>query len=323
MMNMNPHDAIRGSRLAQYAATLIALLQPSARINVHDEAPVARSSISSHFGGLPSLPKSAAWPRWDKHDLLVAQIADAEENFRKNSRATAFRDMAATLRKELSASEQPLAFLCQLSLRDLRAAARLPGWPAEGSLAFFYDPSQEWGFDPLSRGHFRVLGISGHEELVPRQPPADLSQDALFPERHFTFSPEWTLPSRVMFGDDCHTIFDDEYRELFEQLMPLSLDGQPVHRCGGHPQDIQGDMRLECQLVTNGIYCGGPSGYQDPRRQLLEPGAADWELLLQIDSDPDRLGWLWGDNGRVYFWVRRQDLSTFHFDNSWSIMQGY
>ena len=319
---MNHHDAIRRSRLANHAETLIALLQPSARIIVHDEAPTADGS-SSHFGGLPLLPEGTAWPRWDKHDLLVAQIARAEESFKKNPRATGLRDMAIKLRKELSHSDQPLAFLCQLSLSELHVAAPLPGWPTEGNLAFFYDTSQEWGFDPLSRGHCRVLYFPQDKELALRQPPSDLSEDARFPERSFTFSPEWTLPDRVMLGDDCHTIFDDIFGELFEQFMPVSLGGQPVHRCGGHPHAIQGDMRLECQLVTNGLYCGNSSGYQDPRRKILETGAADWELLLQIDSDPDRLGWLWGDNGRVYFWLRRQDLATLDCKNAWAILQCY
>jgi hypothetical protein len=84
---MNPHDAIRRSRLAKHADTLIALLESSARICVCDEASAAPDSISSHFGGLPSLPGGVDWPRWDKHDLLAAQIERAEEGFRKNPRA--------------------------------------------------------------------------------------------------------------------------------------------------------------------------------------------------------------------------------------------
>lgn len=75
-------------------------------------------------------------------------------------------------------------------------------------------------------------------------------------------------------------------------------------------------MRLECQLVSNGIYCGDPSGYQDPRRASLESGAADWQLLIQIDSDADRLGWMWGDMGRLYFWNRRQDLAAANFEGA-------
>ena len=110
---------------------------------------------------------------------------------------------------------------------------------------------------------------------------------------------------------------------LCRQLMPPFSEKDPIHRCGGHPQEIQGDMRLKCQLVTNGIYCGDPSGYQDPRRPLLEKGAADWQLLLQIDSDESSVGWMWGDVGRVYFWARRQDIEAADFDGCWAILQCY
>lgn len=34
-----------------------------------------------------------------------------------------------------------------------------------------------------------------------------------------------------------------------------------THRIGGDPDVIQGDMYLECQLVTNGLYCDDSTGY--------------------------------------------------------------
>jgi uncharacterized protein YwqG len=80
-------------------------------------------------------------------------------------------------------------------------------------------------------------------------------------------------------------------------------------------------MRLECQLVTNGIYCGDAFGYKGPRVALLEPGAVDWQLLLQIDSDEYRLGWVWGDAGRLYFWARNQEIEAAEFDGSWALHQ--
>jgi uncharacterized protein YwqG len=68
---------------------------------------------------------------------------------------------------------------------------------------------------------------------------------------------------------------------------------------------------------------GNSSGYNDPRRPELEKGAADWQLLLQIDSDEKNLGVMWGDVGRVYFWIRRQDLGKRDFGNVWLILQCY
>jgi uncharacterized protein YwqG len=93
-----------------------------------------------------------------------------------------------------------------------------------------------------------------------------------------------------------------------------------VHRLLGHPDHVQGDMQVECQLVTNGLEWGAPSGYRDPRAVSLRPGAGDWRLLLQVDSE-EAAGMMWGDAGRVYFWIRREDLLARDFDRSWLILR--
>lgn len=55
----------------------------------------------------------------------------------------------------------------------------------------------------------------------------------------------------------------------------------------------------------------------------MEKGAEDWQLLLQIDSDEENLGAMWGDCGRVYFWIRQQDLQKRDFSNVWLVLQCY
>jgi uncharacterized protein YwqG len=79
-------------------------------------------------------------------------------------------------------------------------------------------------------------------------------------------------------------------------------------------------MQLECQLVTHGLYCGDATGYRDPRAETLRPGAADWRLLLQIDSD-EHAGMMWGDVGRIYYWMREEDLAAAAWDTAWLILQ--
>lgn len=74
-------------------------------------------------------------------------------------------------------------------------------------------------------------------------------------------------------------------------------------------------MQLECQLVSHGLYCGDSSGYQDPRAAELEPGAVEWRLLLQIDSEDDA-GMMWGDVGRIYYWMHRQDLANRNWEKA-------
>jgi uncharacterized protein YwqG len=212
--------------------------------------------------------------------------------------------------------------LGQLNLGDIQSVAPLSGWPREGTLAFFHAwPDDVWGFDPLARGHCRTIYCPATEHTKVMPAPADLSDEAKFPERIVSFAPEWTLPTYIDAGEVTLSFWDDDYHDLCAKIMSITAEECPIHRCGGHPQQIQGDMQLECQLVTNGIYCGDPSGYRDPRVPLLTPGAADWQLLLQIDSDEERLGWMWGDLGRLYFWARQQDIAENDFDGSWALLQ--
>ena len=111
--------------------------------------------------------RACDWPRWDRDALLRADISRSEQRFKKHPRATGLRDIVTKMRQELSQGPLPLAFLCQLFLRDLHVATPLNLWPSDGSLAFFYDPSQNWGFDPEGRGHCRVFFVPEDEELVP------------------------------------------------------------------------------------------------------------------------------------------------------------
>jgi uncharacterized protein YwqG len=79
-------------------------------------------------------------------------------------------------------------------------------------------------------------------------------------------------------------------------------------------------MQLECQLVSHGLYCGDPSGYDDPRARQLSAGAIRWQLLMQIDSD-DNVNMMWGDCGRLYFWLNDDALQRRAFGESWMILQ--
>jgi uncharacterized protein YwqG len=99
------------------------------------------------------------------------------------------------------------------------------------------------------------------------------------------------------------------------------------HQLLGHPAAIQsGDLPMpqQCQFVSNGLYMGGGGGpvFDENRAEELEPGAADWILLLQLDSE-QRAGMQWGDHGRLFFWIRRQDLERCDFSNVWMLLECY
>ncbi len=52
----------------------------------------------------------------------------------------------------------------------------------------------------------------------------------------------------------------------------------------------------------------------------LQAGAADWVMPAQVDSDDD-VGSMWGDAGKLYFAIRRQDLAAGAFDRTWLVLQ--
>jgi uncharacterized protein YwqG len=179
-----------------------------------------------------------------------------------------------------------------------------------------------WGYDPLHRGHCFVMFYPEPISPTPAEFPKGLADNARYPKRRLRFVREWILPKYLELNTGQFAFWrTNEYRDLIARLNSEGAGRETVHRVGGYPQEIQGDMRLECQMVTHGLNWGDRSWREDPRRAELEKGAADWQLLIQFDSDEERLGWMWGDLGRVYFWARRQDIEAADFRKSWAILQ--
>jgi uncharacterized protein YwqG len=227
---------------------------------------------------------------------------------------------------------RPLDFLLQIQLTDVAPFDTAGPFPQAGLLSFFYDlENQPWGFDPQDLGGYAVRHFPKTSDLR-RYPPPD-PQSAL-PEAAIRFWPAETLPfygsragdrlltdleARIGSEPDFDSL-DGLSRALFGALAPTT-DG-PLHQLGGHSHNVQGDMQLEAQLVMNGLYCGNQSGYKDPRAADLARSCEDWTLLLQLDSDDDA-GFMWGDDGILYYWVRSADLARREFSKAWMTLQCY
>ena len=84
-----------------------------------------------------------------------------------------------------------------------------------------------------------------------------------------------------------------------------------------------GSTPVECELVSRGYNLGG--GQKIPKEQIREAeetSLENWRLLLQLDTiQQGRFSLDFGDCGRVYFYIRTEDLAARRFDRVWLVLQ--
>lgn len=213
---------------------------------------------------------------------------------------------------------EPQSFIAQLHLSSL-GEPRDPRMPTAGWLLFFYSARQDtWGFSPNDRGSSAVLYVPEGSDLERTAPPEPLPDGGAFEPCRVSFAENWTLPAWDSPHIERLALTDEEvdaYCDALDALFPGDR-----HRLLGHPDQIQGDMTVECALVTGGLDLGDASGRSDPRAEALAASWSDWQLLLQVVSD-DAPGTMWGDAGHLYYWIRTPDLAARRFDRTWLILQ--
>ena len=95
----------------------------------------------------------------------------------------------------------------------------------------------------------------------------------------------------------------------------------------GHPELIQGEYWEECEGVAGkNIYYGStPIKYgNDNIKKAIKKNAKDWTLLMQMSElEIGDYGLYFGDCGKIYFNIRKEDLKNKNFDNIWLILQCY
>jgi len=215
---------------------------------------------------------------------------------------------------------EPQSFLAQIRLADIQPFDNARLLPERGMLWFFYDAGQQtFGEQPTDRNGWRILFRDEIATNLQRQPtPAGLPTTSLFPACSLTPTSELTLalqPELELPNFDWSEAEQQAYEQVLDALHTPEERSQPHHRLLGYPDTIQDDMRIQCQLVSNGI-----TDSDDPRAASLETGASDWLLLCQVDSDASAK-MLWANNGMIYYWTKRVDLQAHCFDQSWLVLQ--
>jgi uncharacterized protein YwqG len=229
----------------------------------------------SRFGGLPDVPQGFEWP---------------------------------------AADGQRLGFIAQIAFKDTKPYDTDDVLPANGHLFVFYEGGEKaWGFRPDDHRYWSIFYVPQGTPLVRTLLPDSTPDFATIKPGRLTFGHGSSYADPWDF--DVKDLTADERFRFAEYQQELDQSDLPAHHLLGYSNNVQGDMKLECQLASNGIDVGDADGYQDPRAKGLEPGAADWRLLLQFDTD-EGLDIMWGDVGMIYVWIRKQDLADKRFDKA-------
>ncbi len=291
---------------------------------------------SSRIGGNPDLPPGTSWPERPPYaaERAARYLADADH-------PASWLDMLDAARREeviadnrrrgqVVAAPAPLAFVAQVDLAQVAAAGdTVPELPAAGRLLLFYDlVEMPWGYDPAEHIGFRLLFDDSPEDVLERRElPAALvalGSEGRLPELPLLARPATSLPPSDAF--DLAGRLGEADATAYRDLEAGLMDDRRVwdtHRVGGWPHQVQGEMQVQCALVAAGHDTGDTSAYLDEQtRAAAEREAPEWVLVLQVASDDDH-GFMWGDSGFLYVWMRRADLAARAVDRAVVILQSF
>jgi uncharacterized protein YwqG len=234
----------------------------------------------SQLGGAPELPEGFAWPTWRGEEL---------------------------------------DFVGRLDLAAIAALGADTGLPASGLLLVFAAlDSRPSGLAPSDRGAVRVVHVDGELTPAPEREaypplPLELSVEITLP------SESAGLPPELSFGpyelDSWQRIREGLAELQGVELEDRSVEWHALHRVGGHPDTTEEGMQVDAQLAANGIDLNTGERWYHPRATELEADAGQWRLLLQLSTD-DALGIQLGyPLGRLYAWIREDDLRAGRFDD--------
>jgi len=224
------------------------------------------------IGGKPDLPKDSKWPTWNG---------------------------------------KPLSFLAQINLAEIKALKVYNHLPKEGTLYFFYESSPEsLGNGIEERESWRVIySKEATRELEQREFPRDLVYENRFGESLMRIEESDSFPPWDSTLVERANLSDAELDTYIALCYEISGDME-VSKLLGFPDQIQGEMEEECDMMESGL------------KTELNSVNPDWVLLFQLDS-VESSNMMWGDVGRLYFWIKKEDLMNQNFDDVLMIMQCY
>ena len=263
-------------------------------IRLQFKSDVDHSIGGTRFGGVPDTPKNFNWPTFETSTFLDNEV-----------------------------KSRPLTFLAQFNCAELTPFDKEGLLPKEGVLSFFYEMgSQPAGYDPKDAGCARVFWFEKNEDLSPAMVPDALEEYYRFPMFQILAKAEDSLP-----GFEDFSLGRDGIEALWDEAgFEEAKTNENVSKLLGWPDVIQNCMTMECELVSRGHYLG--NGWDSIPQQVIQSAEQnslnDWRLLLQLDtvvSDNEDFELTFGIYGKIYFYIRKEDLEAHRFDRVWLILQ--
>lgn len=224
--------------------------------------------------------------------------------------------------KDSDGKVYPLSFMAQINLEEVHLLDKDKLLPDKGMLYFFYElETMNIGCSPKEKGSAKVFYYEGDiDSLVPADFPDDLDEDYRLPEFVIKMDGRQELPFCEEYNEltGMHADYE-EYNRLKAQEMMLYPD-EEIHKLLGYADLVQGSMLVACEMLDNGIYIGD-FGHLKVKPKYMDK-ASEWQLLLQMDTvSNDDYELMFGDCGRIYFYIKKEDLRRRNFDNIWLISQ--
>lgn len=226
---------------------------------------------------------------------------------------------------------RPLSFLMQINCEEVHKYDKESLLPEKGMLYFFYELfTMTWGFSPQDRGSAKVFYYDGEiEDLVSTDFPEDMEKDCIIPESKINFESMNDYPIDFLDYydvDDSDEEMERKEKEFEKELEELGYKADTT-KLLGHPELIQGEYWEECEGVArkNIYYGSAPIKYgSDEIKKSIKENAKDWILLMQMSElEIGDYGLYFGDSGKIYFNIRKEDLKNKNFDDVWLILQCY
>jgi len=189
----------------------------------------------------------------------------------------------------------PLLFIAQINFAEVPP---LPDFPQQGILQFFISSiyAQDCTVRYLTDLEEEAIDEANLKWLMEMNASDRLADNPIKRPSKLQFELDWAPPSMTDFRCDRllakHPAW--QHDNSLDRVYRDWIESSRCHKLGGYGHYVQGD----------------------PRDQpWTDPAFPEFELLLQLNSDQENFGLMWGDLQEVCFFIRPPDLRNLDFSS--------